>query len=249
MSTQADLLGAFETHSPAEIRKALEGGISPVDLIGGKRPIDCLIEMYSRSTQFAACIQVMLDAGATIGDPLLESLLMDNDSALRQLLDESKEGIGKRLSPLCAYTSCRGVTPLHICAEFNSIHCARLLLERGADVNAKADLDALGMGGHTPVFHAVNSNSNYCRPVMEMLIEAGADLDIRVKILLWGESMTWETLVYDVTPISYAQCGLYRQFHRPESDVYSNIAYLWRKRWGTDPPVRNVPNQYLVLGY
>ena len=40
---------------------------------------------------------------------------------------------------------------------------------------------------------------------MEMLVDAGADLDVRVKMLLWGESMTWETVVYDVTPISYAQ--------------------------------------------
>jgi hypothetical protein len=33
----------------------------------------------------------------------------------------------------------------------------------------------------------------------ELLAEAGADLDIRVKALLWEESMTWETAVYDVT--------------------------------------------------
>lgn len=37
-------------------------------------------------------------------------------------------------------------------------------------------------------------------------------LDTRVQALLWGESMNWETVVYDVAPISYAQRGLYRQF-------------------------------------
>ena len=57
----------------------------------------------------------------------------------------------------------------------------------------------------TPIFHTVNSNFNHCRPAMEMLVDAGADSDVRVKMLLWGESMTWETAVYDVTPISYAQ--------------------------------------------
>ena len=70
---------------------------------------------------------------------------------------------------------------------------------------------------------------------MEILVDAGADLDVRVKSLLWGESMTWETVVYDVTPISYAQCGLYRQFHRREEHIYSNIEYLYCKRYEKTP--------------
>lgn len=105
------------------------------------------------------------------------------------------------------------------------------------------------MGGQTPLFHAVNSIFNYCRPMMELLVDAGADLELRVASLLWGESMSWETVLYDVSPISYAQCGLYRQFHRRESDVYSNIAYLYRKRFGSQPPTRNVPNRYLANGH
>jgi hypothetical protein len=61
--------------------------------------------------------------------------------------------------------------------------------------------------------------------------------------------MTWETVVYDVTPISYAQCGLYRPFHRQEEHVYSNIEYLFGKRYGTVAPIRNVPNRYLIVGH
>ena len=85
--------------------------------------------------------------------------------------------------------------------------------------------------------------------MMEILVYAGADLDFRVRSLLWGESMSWETVVHEVTPISYAQCGLYRQFHRREEDVYSNIEYLYRKRYGMKPPFRNLPNKYLVAGH
>ncbi len=149
----------------------------------------------------------------------------------------------RKLNPLCAFTSCRGVT------EFNSTRCAHVLLDAGTDVNARADRNENGLGGHTPIFHAVNSIFNYCRPVMEILVNAGADLDTRVRSLLWGDSMSWETVVYDVTPISYAQCGLYRQFHRREEDVYSNIAYLHRKRFGNEPTTRNVPNKYLAAGH
>ncbi len=247
MPTAADLLGEFEEHSPAGIRVLLAAGVSPTETVNGKRPIDVLIGMYLRSSRFADCLQIMLDAGANLGDPLLQAILLDDDSGLRGLL--SDETLRRKLNPLCAFTSCRGVTALHICAEFNSMRCARVLLDAGADVNARADQDESGLGGQTPIFHAVNSIFNYCRPVMEILVNAGADLDMRVRSLLWGESMSWETVVYDVTPISYAQCGLYRQFHRREEDVYSNIAYLHRRRYDGEPPTRNVPNKYLLAAH
>jgi ankyrin repeat protein len=249
VSIEGDLLGAFEEHSPAGIRELLAAGVSPTRPINGTPPIDSLIGMYLRSPRFPECLQILLDAGASIGDPLLRAVLLDDDTGLRRLLAGSGENLTRKLNPLCAFTSCRGVSALHICAEFNSVRCARALLESGADPNARADQDSDGLGGHTPIFHAVNSIFNYCRPTMEILADAGADPDIRVKALLWGESMTWETVVYDVGPISYAQCGLYRQFHRREEHIYSNIEYLYRRRYGTAPALRNVPNKYLVVGH
>ena len=63
------------------------------------------------------CIQIMLNAGATLDDPVLEALLLDNDVRLRGLLSASSASLSKGLNMLCAFTSCRGVSPLHICAE------------------------------------------------------------------------------------------------------------------------------------
>jgi hypothetical protein len=246
MSMEDALLGAFEVHSPTEIRALLSAGASPVALIKGKRPIDSLIESYLRSPRFAECLQDLIDAGASMGDPLLQAVLMDDDQGLHHLLKKSSQEAQRKLSPLCAFTSCRGVSALHLCAEFNSLRCAAVLLEAGADVNARADIDGTGMGGQTPIFHAVNSIFNYCRPMMELLVEKGADLDVRTPSLLWGESADWETVIFDATPISYAQCGLYQQFHRAEVDVYSNIAYLHQKRYGAFPALRNLPNKYLL---
>lgn len=245
----SDLLGAFEVHSPEGIGKALANGASPVALIEGRKPIDHLIESYLRSSRFADCLRVMLKAGAVIDDPLLEAVLLDDAWTLRRLVGELPQRVHQKVDLLSAFTSCRGVTALHVCAEFNSVDCARVLIENGADVNAVAQRESDGMGGQTPIFHAVNSILNYCRPMMELLVEAGANLQVEVKSLLWGESMSWETVLYDVTPISYAQCGLYRQFHRREEDVYSNLQYLYRSKYGAEATFRNVPNKYLVEGH
>ena len=246
---ESDLLEAFEVHSPGAIERALAAGVSAVDPIRGRKPVDHLIEAYLRSCRFAECLRIMLNAGAEVGDPLLEAVLLDDSSRLARLIAESPRRVHQKLDLLTAFTSCRGVTALHVCSEFNSVDCARVLLENGADVNALADRDAQGLGGQTPIFHAVNSILNYCRPVMELLVQAEADLQINVRSLLWGESMSWETVLYDVNPISYAQCGLYRQFHRKEEDVYDNVQYLYHSKYGADVVLRNVPNRYLVQGH
>jgi ankyrin repeat protein len=186
-----------------------------------------------------------LAAGATL-DPLTQALLLDDDKECRRLMSSPGQSVDRKLHLPCAFTSCEGVTPLHVCAEFNCVRCARVLLGLGANMNARADTDADGFGGQTPIFHSVSSILNYCRPVMELLVEAGADLDVRLKGLIWGGGQSWETLILDVTPMSYAQCGLYAQFHRREGDVYSNLQYLYRSRYRTDLRLRNVPNQYLA---
>jgi hypothetical protein len=238
-----DLLIAFELHDPGRIRSALAAGASPVEPIGSKPPLEWLIEMYTRSPRFPDCLRVLLGAGASLADPLLEAILLDDDDALRPLL--SPGALARTFHLECAYTSLRGVSPLHLCAEYNSLRCAAALLHAGAAVDTPAAIDDHGIGGHTPLFHAVNSNGNHCRPVMELLVDSGASLDLRLRALLWGGSFEWETVVFDVTPISYAQCGLYRQFHRREEHVYSNIDFLYRRRHAAPAPVRNVPNRYV----
>jgi hypothetical protein len=246
MALDDDYLGAFEEHSPEGIRAALAAGASATALINGKTPIVYFIEGYLRSSQFATCLRVLLDAGASIDDPWLKAILLDDAPALQALLSTPGQDLNRKFHVSCAFTSCEGVTALHICAEFNSIRCAQVLIKAGADVNAAAETDKDGFGGQTPIFHAVNSILNYCRPMMELLADSGADLNVRLKGLRWGIGADWETLLLDVTPISYAQCGLYAQFHRREQDVYSNLSFLYRKWNGGTLPIRNVPNKYLI---
>ena len=76
MALEDDLLEAFELHSPAGITKALDRGISPSAKFRGRTPVEHLVEMYTRSAQFALCLRVLLNAGAEISDPLLRAVLL-----------------------------------------------------------------------------------------------------------------------------------------------------------------------------
>ena len=245
MTHHAQLLGAFESHDPDAVRDAIAAGASATEPVDGKLPIVALAEMYTRSARFADCLRALLDAGASFGDSLLEALLLDDDGGLRALLARTPAERDRRFQLACAYTSLAGATPLHVCAEYNRTRCARVLLDAGHPVDARADTDRQGFGGQTPLFHTVNSNRNYCRPIMELLVDEGASLDVRLRGLVWGKGFDWETTIVDVTPLSYAQCGLYSQFHRREEDVFANIALLFERRFGVGPSIQNVPNRYL----
>jgi hypothetical protein len=245
MAAVEQLLRGFELHSEEVIRHALADGADPRGRIDGKAPIQILVEMYNRSSRFAACLRVMIEAGGGLNDPGLEAVLLDDVSQLQAALNADPESIHRMRWLDCAYTSLRGVSLLHVAAEYNSVKSTQALLAKGIAVDIPAALDAEGLGGQTPIFHAVNSNHNNSRQVMEVLVEAGASLDIRLKGIVWGAGFEWETAIYDASPISYAQCGLYFQFHRPEAQVYSNLDCLYQKRYGSPLRVRNVPNQYL----
>lgn len=245
---QEALLEALELHSPERIRQALAAGADPLEPIDGSAPVVWLQELYSRSPRLAACLRVLLEAGARLDDACLRAVLLDDADELRALVRADPGELDRRFHLRGAYTTLEGVRALHLCAEYASAACARVLLEAGAPVDARADVDADGLGGQTALFHAVNSNRNHARPVMELLVEAGAGLELRVDGLVWGAGHPWETVLYDQTPISFAQCGLLPQFHRDERAVYSNLEYLLARRHGRALPARNVPNAYVAAG-
>jgi ankyrin repeat protein len=241
-----DLLVAFESHSVERIRAILDGGFDARIPVSGKTPITFLIEMYFRSDRFPECLRLLLERGATLDDPKIESVLLNDPGALEAAMQIDSTLIEHRTSLICAFTPLLGATLLHVAAEYGNFAVAKKLLELGADVDARAATDQTGMNGHTALFHTVNSNANRSARVMELLLAAGARTDIQLHGITWGKGFEWETTCIDVTPISYAQLGLLPQMQRTEQDCYENVKALMKASGRTVPPFENVPNRYLA---
>ena len=244
-TAHADLLIAFELHSAERIRAILDKGFDVRLPVGGKTPITSLVEMYTRSDRFPACLQLLLEHGAVLEDPVVAPVLLNDARSLREAVRKDPLLLQHKTTIVSAFTSLEGASLLHVAAEFGNLDAARALLEMGAQVDARAAMDGSGMNGHTPLFHTVNSNANRSAPLMQVLLEAGARSDFFVPGITWGKGFPWETTCFDITPVSYAQFGLLAQMHRNEHDVYANVRALLQAAGREVPPLNNVPNRYL----
>jgi hypothetical protein len=117
-------------------------------------------------------------------------------------------------------TSLEGATLLHMCCDYDELEIAKWLIAKGADVNARAAVDAEGFGGHTPLFATVVSQPNFwmnhnngpkVAPFAELLLENGADPNVRASLRKqmhagYGPDTLRE--YRDVTPLSWG-----RRFH------------------------------------
>jgi len=193
--------------------------------------LDYLILTYGRhADRLSACIEILLAANgkSKLENPAVFALLRGQVDELRELLAADPALINRRFSDLDFGTTAarsltlRGCTLLHVAAEFQSLEAASLLLERGADVNAKATLDQDGVGGQTPIFHAATQYDDAGLPLVQLLVERGADLTIRAKLPgLYEEPGA----TVECTPLGYAL--LFPGDHGPTS------AYL-RERGGAE---------------
>jgi ankyrin repeat protein len=242
------LLSAFDGHDVEGVRNALKAGADAYTPVRGKLPVYWLLEEYHRTDHLPECLQLLFDNGAVLDDEALRPVLLNDADGITGLHANDPSILEHRTSLTSAFTSLIDVTLLHVAAEYGNFETAKTLIELGADVNARAGVNEYGINGHTPIFHTVNSNGNRSAPIMEILLEAGARCDIRLEGLEWGKGYEWETVFFDVTPISYAQIGLMPQVHRKESDIYKNIERLMSAAGRKVPGLGNVPNRYVARG-
>lgn len=248
MEALEDIITQIELHSVEGIRACFENGVDPNQQYEGRSLLEELISEYTRSPRFRDCVKLFVDYGLQLEDRALLSVLLDDSFMLRKLLRENPGIVAKRYTFRSAYTPLDEVTLLHICAEFNHVACAELLIKYNADINAKAGTDDYGLGGQTPVFHTVNQNGNHSRSMLDFLLSKSADLDITVRGIVWGRGYDWETLIPSVNPVSYAMMGFLPQMHRNEKVINETVLLLLKKRYNISYPVKNIPNTYLT-GY
>lgn len=238
---------AFETHSPEGIKECLDQGLNPNEIVDGRPLVDELINMYFRSPLFKICMQTLVEKGLQFEDKILLAVLTDDAVSLDQQLSAKPEAIHKKYTLPCTFTPLIDATLLHLCAEYNHVDSANILLKHDADVNTQAGLDEHGFGGQSPVFHTVNQHNNNSKKMLELLLSHGADLTVTVKGLIWGKGYEWETFIPSVNPISYAMMGLLPQFQRKEEQIYEVVSLLQKVRYGSEYRAGNVPNRYLNM--
>ncbi|HMU10113.1 MAG TPA: ankyrin repeat domain-containing protein [Ferruginibacter sp.] len=245
MSRLEEIIIQIELHSAEGINNCFANGVSPNDLFRNEPLFYELISEYTRSPRFKDCVKVFIDHGLDFEDPVLLSVLCDDAGSLQLQLTNEPEVVFKKYSLQCAYTPVYEATLLHICAEFNHVACAQVLVQHGADINARAGIDENGFGGQTPVFHTVNQNGDQSAGMMNYLLSLSADLRITVAGLIWGKGYDWETLIPAVNPISYAMMGSLPQMHRDEITVAKVVATLLKHEFGIDYTPGNIPCKYL----
>jgi ankyrin repeat protein len=187
------IFASCEAVDPEALTWLLEHGANPNcgNARGRGTALDYVIGTYGRSPErLSACIDALLAAGGTTkyNAPGVLDLLRLRLDRLAEHLDADPALPHRRFPELdCGSTGARrlllqGATLLHVAAEFGSVDAARLLLDRGADINARATVDDAGIGGQTALFHAVTQFHDVGLPMAQLLVARGADLNVRVKL-------------------------------------------------------------------
>jgi ankyrin repeat protein len=205
------LFAACEAVNAVSLKWLLEHGANPNcgNAYGCVTALDYLICGYARSSQLPACIELILAAGGKTkyDAPGVLDLLCGRIERLAEQLDADPDLVNRRFPELdCGQTGARllllqGATLLHVATEYGQLEAARLLLDRGAQVDAQATVDENGVGGQTPIFHAATQFNDWGLPLAQLLVERGADLSVRVKL---PGAYERPGEVVECTPLGYA---------------------------------------------
>src|SRR5437764_5684359 len=221
------VMGPCETLNPEGLALLLELGAELVDGRGDPRaPIALLLETYVRNPAGKhACLDLAAQRSIALPDTppmavhrgrvdLLERHWQrDPTIATRTFAHEEifPPALGCHLDPSFALvgTPLGGSTLLHMCVDFAEFDTARWLIAHGADVNARAAVDAEGFGGHTPLFCAVVTPMMLTKDeiAVRLLLEHGADPHVRASLRKQLRGAGDDTLhVYrDITPLEWGE--------------------------------------------
>ena len=219
------IMGSCETLNPEGFRFLVEMGAPLTDERGNRlAPLAMVLETYGRNSAGKhAILKILSEQGYTFPDTPMMAFHQGNVAKLEDYLRRDPRLIERRFTYReiyppelgCAddgrsglhWTPIDGTTLLHLAIDFSEAEIFDLLLSRGADVNARATVDAAGFGGHTPLFNAVICGPGNDAEMMRALLARGAARDARAslrKFLVWTETPRWHE-VQNVTPAEWAR--------------------------------------------
>lgn len=221
------ILAPLETFAPRTLKWLLDRGADLHEAAKYCNPIEMLICIYTRRARDkAACFEIVNAAGFPLPDTPVMALHRGRLDLLQKHLDQDPSLLARRFTHREVFsitpdgpagdaypaTPVSGGTLLHLALEFDDVDVARWLVERGANVNARAAIDAESVNGHTPLFHTVVNLAAgmglYDDSMAKLLLDHGADPNARatfgqVRAGFHGNALT-EPL-HDVTPLGYAR--------------------------------------------
>jgi hypothetical protein len=225
-----EVMGPCETLSADGLAFLLELGAPLSDKNGNKlAPVALLLQTYSRYPKGKhRCLEIMQKQGIDLPetppmavhcgridlleahfkrDPQLFSRTFSHEEIFPPALGCSADhSLALHGTPLA------GATLLHMCIDYDEVEILRWMIERGADVNAKAAIDADGFGGHSPLFSCVVSQAYRCPirtddSVARLLLDYGADpnarASLRKRLRFTSDDRMHE--YRDVTPLSWGE--------------------------------------------
>jgi hypothetical protein len=219
------VMGSCETLNAAGLGFLADLGAPFTDASGNRlAPLALALETYGRNPPGKhALLEIFVRRGYAFPDTPIMAFHRGDLPRLKDFLRRDPGLTERRFSSLeiyppelgCAkdgrsgmhWTPIDGTTLLHLAIDFDEEAIFELLLEHGADVNARAHVDGQGFGGHTPIFNAVVSHGRNQASMASKLLERGASRIARAslrKFLDWCETPGWHE-ARNVTPAEWGR--------------------------------------------
>jgi ankyrin repeat protein len=242
--TPGCVMGPCETLNDEGLALLFELGAELADQHGERlAPIALLLQTYCRAPEGKhRCLELVAEHGIELPDTPVMAVHRGRVHLLEEHLLRDPNMLGRTFSHEEIYppalgchadhsfglhgTPLAGTTLLHICVDFDEIEIARWLIAKGADVNARAEIDADGFGGHTPLFGCVVSQAYLCRRQQDaefarLLLDHGADSNARASLRKRLRFAADDSMheYRDVTPLLWGE-----RFHGPGSPGHTWVS-------------------------
>ena len=171
-------------------------------------PLSSILGTYGRGSNDDKhrYVDLLLKHGAYVPPNVTPPILAIHRGDAAQLgeLIDGNSGLLAQRFPDMPYGNMllRGATLLHCAVEFGENECIEEILQRGANINLRADIIG-GIGGQTPIFHAIATNCFRGLPTLEYLARrAGPAIDLTVRAT-WSRFGVRQS--EPMTPLEFAE--------------------------------------------